>query len=61
MDPSVEFGLRFESHDDDDDDDISEDDSEDIAPFAEITEDEVEPNDDEKSKADVVSLDSFRK
>ncbi|MEL6646752.1 MAG: ClpXP protease specificity-enhancing factor SspB [Pseudomonadota bacterium] len=61
VDPSVEFGLRFESHDDDDDDDISEDDSEDIAPFAEITEDEVEPQDDEKSKADVVSLDSFRK
>ncbi|WP_171129371.1 MULTISPECIES: SspB family protein [unclassified Ruegeria] len=51
VDPSVEFGLRFESNDDDSEDDISEE----IAVSAPETEDE--PHQD----ADIVSLDSFRK
>ncbi|MCQ0093476.1 SspB family protein [Roseovarius sp. M141] len=45
VDPSVEFGLRFEKHDSDDDDEGEE-------------EDAIE---DKRSDADVVSLDSFRK
>lgn len=45
VDPSVEFGLRFETHEDDDDDFDDEDNDE----------------DDPKPNADVVSLDSFRK
>lgn len=55
VDPSVEFGLRFESAED-------EDDMEDIAATApaltEITAEEEEPA---KGDAEVVSLDSFRK
>jgi len=51
VDPSVEFGLRFETHDEDDDDD-EDDDPGDI----EIEEDEAPRKD-----AEVVSLDSFRK
>lgn len=49
VDPSVEFGLRFESHveDDDEDDDIDDDDGDDDPP----------PQHD----AEVVSLDKFRK
>ncbi len=50
VDPSVEFGLRFETHDGDDDEDDEE---------AEIDED-VE-DDSPRKDADVVSLDSFRK
>jgi len=57
VDPSVEFGLRFESHDEDDD----EDDEEEIAPFTEVTDEEVEAEEASKPEADVVSLDSFRK
>ncbi|MDE3078853.1 MAG: hypothetical protein KGI94_02320 [Paracoccaceae bacterium] len=49
VDPSVEFGLRFESHDDEDEDDEE-------AGMIEV-EDEEEP----VKNADVVSLDSFRK
>lgn len=52
VDPSVEFGLRFESQGDDENDDE--------APMSEL----VEPDEDEapeKKDADVVSLDSFRK
>jgi hypothetical protein len=49
VDPSVEFGLRFESHaEDDDDDDDGDDDGDD---------DEPPPQHD----AEVVSLDKFRK
>ena len=59
VDPSVEFGLRFESHDEDDEDD--EDDEEEMAPFTEVTEEEAEADEPEKPEADVVSLDSFRK
>lgn len=48
VDPSVEFGLRFETHDDADDED--EDDEDDL------------PEADEKPhEAEVVSLDKFRK
>lgn len=53
VDPSVEFGLRFESHDEDDDEEGEDDDQ---ADFAEDVEDETE-----KKDAEVVSLDSFRK
>ena len=53
VDPSVEFGLRFETQDDDDD-------LEDLEELVE--EDEIEAEDDSgRKEADVVSLDSFRK
>lgn len=55
VDPSVEFGLRFENHDDDDMDDDEEEIAE--APMAE----DVEPAEPDHEGADVVSLDSFRK
>ncbi len=45
VDPSVEFGLRFEKHDSDDDDESEEDSA----------------AEGEKPDADIVSLDSFRK
>ena len=52
VDPSVEFGLRFESQDEDDDEpDPGKPDEE----LAEVLEDEA------PSDAEVVSLDSFRK
>ncbi|WP_425045519.1 SspB family protein [Primorskyibacter sp. S87] len=51
VDPSVEFGLRFENADDEDDQDPDEDE------VADLDErEETEPHD-----AEVVSLDSFRK
>lgn len=56
VDPSVEFGLRFETQESDDDED---DDEIDVADEAEG---DTGPNDDGgKKDADVVSLDSFRK
>ncbi|MDC1500875.1 ClpXP protease specificity-enhancing factor SspB [Octadecabacter sp.] len=51
VDPSVEFGLRFETDDDDDDMDAPE------APMDVM----AEPEDTPKKDADVVSLDQFRK
>ncbi len=54
VDPSVEFGLRFESQESEDDEDAVH-----LGPEAVATEDA--PTDDEKKDADVVSLDSFRK
>jgi len=51
VDPSVEFGLRFETQEEDDDDTAEE------APM-EIVEVSEEP---QKSEAEVVSLDKFRK
>jgi uncharacterized protein len=48
VDPSVEFGLRFETHSDDDDDD-EDDSAEDDAPEG------------ARKAAEVVSLDKFRK
>jgi uncharacterized protein len=54
VDPSVEFGLRFETHVEDDDEDADEDDE---APMEEgAVEDAAAP-----STAEVVSLDKFRK
>ncbi len=53
VDPSVEFGLRFETHEDD------EGDEEGDADTAGMVEDAEE--DEERKDAEVVSLDSFRK
>jgi hypothetical protein len=47
VDPSVEFGLRFETQEQDEDED-----DEDI---------EVEAEDDPRQDAEIVSLDQFRK
>ncbi|MBZ0122818.1 MAG: hypothetical protein K8F31_02920 [Roseovarius sp.] len=55
VDPSVEFGLRFESHDDEDGDDGT--DGDEPAGIAEDVEQEPE----EAHDAEIVSLDSFRK
>lgn len=52
VDPSVEFGLRFETHDNDDEEDEDED-----APMDE----DVEQGTDERKDAEVVSLDKWRK
>ncbi len=50
VDPSVEFGLRFETHDDDGDDDDDDDD------------DGTDDDDDHpRPEAEIVSLDKFRK
>lgn len=54
VDPSVEFGLRFETADDDDDESSSD------APQEQDNESKGEKMDG-KSDAEVVSLDSFRK
>ncbi|MCF6443436.1 SspB family protein [Nereida sp. MMG025] len=56
VDPSVEFGLRFETQEGDDDDieEIAE------APMTELVEDTADEDDGPK-EAEVVSLDSFRK
>ncbi|MGK7754915.1 MULTISPECIES: SspB family protein [unclassified Roseovarius] len=57
VDPSVEFGLRFESQEESED----EDDTEEDAP---MDEDGIEAEEDDVAKprdAEVVSLDSFRK
>ena len=65
VDPSVEFGLRFDSHEDDEQDaevvsiETAEHDDVPEAPMVEALDDD---NDDEPPKdAEVVSLDSFRK
>ena len=62
VDPSVEFGLRFETQDDDDEDD---DENEGHADIPEILRSEASGSKSEASKpakdAEVVSLDSFRK
>ena len=50
VDPSVEFGLRFETHEDEDDDDNGDD------PDGHDKDESSAPHD-----AEVVSLDSFRK
>ena len=47
VDPSVEFGLRFETHDDDDEDDDDEDPEDDPTP--------------PQGEAQIVRLDKFRK
>lgn len=56
VDPSVEFGLRFESQDDEGEDEIPTDaEAPAEAPMTHVEDDEA------KKDADVVSLDSFRK
>ncbi|MGB1235077.1 MAG: SspB family protein [Planktomarina sp.] len=63
VDPSVEFGLRFETEEGEDDDDNSPvelvRDEPDVA--AELTAKEEPADESEKQSADVVSLDAFRK
>ncbi len=49
VDPSVEFGLRFETQDTDEDDDES------------ASLDEADPEQEESGEAEIVSLDKFRK
>lgn len=56
VDPSVEFGLRFETHEEEIEEDDEEDDDEE-APMEEMAEAEDKP----RQEAEVVSLDSFRK
>lgn len=54
VDPSVEFGLRFETQEDElDEIDLDDDDEEEIV--------SIEVEEDDRKEADVVSLDSFRK
>lgn len=55
VDPSVEFGLRFETNESADEDDESE------APMDEMAEPEVDEDPNDRQDAEVVSLDSFRK
>ncbi len=57
VDPSVEFGLRFETHDSDDDEDDEEDDDEGAPMDADVEPDEAPARKD----AEVVSLDKWRK
>lgn len=57
VDPSVEFGLRFEQHDEDDED--APDPAQDVAAVPRAP--EAKTADPDRSDADVVSLDSFRK
>ncbi|WP_146343942.1 SspB family protein [Falsiphaeobacter marinintestinus] len=52
VDPSVEFGLRFEA---------AEDDEDEIEPEDLLEPGDIEVEDDGEHKGDVVSLDSFRK
>ncbi len=52
VDPSVEFGLRFETHEEDDEDDEDEEDD---------AEDADEASEAKPHEAEVVSLDKFRK
>ena len=61
VDPSVEFGLRFENQSDDDDDEDDDDKTVELVPH---NVDLVRPAtdvDDSAKEADIVSLDSFRK
>ncbi|SDK33606.1 SspB family protein [Aliiruegeria lutimaris] len=61
VDPSVEFGLRFENSSNDDDEDyLSEVEEDGDVPEAPLAENVV-PAEDEKRDAEIVSLDSFRK
>ncbi|QTN35614.1 SspB family protein [Cognatishimia activa] len=60
VDPSVEFGLRFESQSDEDGEDLDEETDDTTVEELEIPETEVEAVP-AATDADVVSLDSFRK
>lgn len=66
VDPSVEFGLRFETQSEEEDDDDDADDTDNIdtipeAPMQEMVEPEKDDPATERKDADVVSLDQFRK
>ena len=64
VDPSVEFGLRFETQaeeDDSEDDATVADISDAEAPMEEMAEPEPEATADDRKEAQVVSLDQFRK
>lgn len=61
VDPSVEFGLRFEA-DEEDDEDLGLHSVEDELPLTDVLEtDAPEPEDTPKKEAEIVSLDAFRK
>jgi len=57
VDPSVEFGLKFETQESEDDEDAPDT----SGPEAAMIEDADADADDDKKDADIVSLDSFRK
>jgi hypothetical protein len=66
VDPSVEFGLRFEGQDGEDDEaglhEVQDEDA--ASPVVELLEDVTGPDDDDappQGDAEIVSLDSFRK
>ena len=70
VDPSVEFGLRFEAQEDENDNDVEEEASDDVSdnsdpvqlPDPKPTADSESDNSKDSTKeAEVVSLDSFRK
>ena len=56
VDPSVEFGLRFEQQESEEDDDDSEE-----GTLDQTDEDELEVAEEPVKDAEIVSLDSFRK
>ena len=56
MDPSVEFGLRFEQQESEEEDDDSEENT-----LDQTDEDELEVAEEPSKDAEIVSLDSFRK
>lgn len=55
VDPSVEFGLRFEVSEDDTPSDFEP------SPHSELSPEEEQPSKQKKPEADIVSLDQFRK
>lgn len=61
VDPSVEFGLRFEADDEDDDDHALHSVENDSPDEDVVVKDEPEQKEAPKKDADVVSLDAFRK
>ena len=63
VDPSVEFGLRFEANEDESDDHALHSVEDDIPELvaSEPEEAEAEPEDAPKKDAEIVSLDAFRK
>lgn len=61
VDPSVEFGLRFESQDDDDEDDDDMEDEDDLVLNVDAPVADTPRKKPAKADGEVVSLDSFRK
>ncbi|QMU57731.1 MAG: hypothetical protein GKR98_05665 [Boseongicola sp.] len=55
VDPSVEFGLRFESQEDDEEEETTP------SPVVAVSKEEMDDEPKSKGDAEVVSLDSFRK